>query len=355
MSATTWSRPTTSPHAWGAPRDSGGIMREVMLALLPGTALAIWFFGPGVAINVLIAILAALLTEAAFLRFRQRSLRPLGDGSAALAGWLLALCLPPLAPWWLPALGSVVAVGLAKQLYGGLGFNPFNPAMAGYVILLVSFPREFSLWLPAGNGNVMGGLSWLDSLRYSGTGQLPAGLAWDAMSAATPLAASREARVSAGGTVDGTRQINQGAHATQPGASGGVWAVVLGYLAGGLYLLWRGVIRWQAPVAFLVSLALLASVFWLFDPARFLAPWSHLLLGAAVLGAFFIVPDPVSGATSARGRLVFGAGAGALVYLIRTFGGYPDGVAFAVLLMNLAVPFIDARTRPTVHGHGRTR
>jgi electron transport complex protein RnfD len=236
---------------------------------------------------------------------------------------LLALAVPPGLPWWLLAFGTAVAVLLAKHAYGGLGQNPFNPAMAGYAVLLVSFPLEMTQW-PAPDAG------------------------WDAITGATALDTLRT-----GLRESYTMQeIMAGPAFGRVGASGGEW-VNLAALAGGLYLLARRVIRWHIPVAVLAGLAVPAALAHLFDPGAHAGAAFHLASGAAMLGAFFIATDPVSAATSDRGRLVFGAGIGLLTWIIRSWGGFPDGVAFAVLLMNLAVPLIDRYSVPRIHGEPR--
>ncbi len=341
---------TSSPHGHQG-GDTAVLMRRVIYALLPAIAGYVWYFGWGIVINILIAVVAALLAEAAILRLRGRPVAPsLGDGSAALTAVLLAFALPPLAPWWLPTIGALFAIVFAKQLYGGLGHNPFNPAMAGYVLLLISFPREMTSWLPPTTvSEYFPGLR--DTLGYVFFGHLPHGLSLDAVTAATPLDTVRSA-VGIDAALDELRQ-------TSPlfGMAGGHgWTTVNALLLlGGAWLLWQRIITWHVPVAMLGTLFGLALLFWLFDPQHNPTPLFHLFSGAAILGAFFIATDPVSGATTPRGRLLFGAGCGALTFVIRTWGGYPDGVAFSVLLMNMAAPLLDHYSRPRIYGHPRRR
>ncbi|MDD3609154.1 MAG: electron transport complex subunit RsxD [Halothiobacillaceae bacterium] len=332
----------TSPFP-GSGKSVGGLMWQVCAALVPGTLVALYVMGWGVLFNVLLAVAAGLAAEALMLLLRGRPVRPfLSDGSVVLTGWLLGLCLPALAPWWIPVVGMLFAVVVAKQLYGGLGYNLFNPAMVGYVVLLISFPREMTRW-PIPQGELPG---FGESLGIVFGAAPQAG--WDSVTGATPLDALRTV-LSHEGVV---QTALQGPAFGWLGGQGSEW-VVLAFLAGGLWLLWRGVIRWHIPVAVLTSLLLVSGLFWLIDPAHHASPLLHLFAGAAVFGAFFIATDPVTASTTVLGRLVFGAGIGLLIYLIRAFGGYPDGVAFAVLLMNLAVPLIDYYTRPRVFGHGR--
>ncbi len=329
---------TSSPHT--APiNDLSRLMRQVLLALIPGSLVAIYFFGWGVLLNIVLAVAVGLLSEAAMLALRGRPLRPfLSDGSVIVSAWLLAVCLPPLAPWWIPVLGISFAVIFAKHLYGGIGYNLFNPAMVAYAVLLVSFPKEMTQWgLP--QGVATHSLSFLDSLNLVFGGTLPAGVAWDGLSGATPLNVYKT-ELGQGAAWDG---IAQHSVFSAMGGVGWEW-MALAWLAGGLWMLWRKVITWRIPLAFLLTFGLLSLGFHLYEPARFASPLFHLLSGGVMLGAFFIATDPVSSSTTPRGQLIFGAGIGVLVFVIRGFAGFPDGVAFAVLLMNIAAPLIDHYT-----------
>ncbi|ROR35053.1 electron transport complex subunit RsxD [Inmirania thermothiophila] len=334
----------SSPHLHG-PASVTRLMGRVLLALVPGAAAATWLYGPGVPVQIALAAVTAVACEAAMLRLRGRPLRPfLTDLSAVLTGVLLALALPPTAPWWIAVVGAAFAIVVAKHLYGGLGYNPFNPAMVGFVVLIIAFPREMTAWpaptilapLPLAPGEVL-------RLIFGGTP--PSGLGLDAITMATPLDEVRTAL-----TLDkAVPEVLSGAAYGLLGGAAWQW-VALAYLAGGLYLAARRLIAWQIPAGMLGALAGLATVFHLLDPARYAGPLFHLFSGAAMLGAFFIATDPVTASTTPRGRLLFGAGVGAITYVIRTWGGFPDGVAFAVLLMNMAAPTIDQYTRPRVFG-----
>jgi electron transport complex protein RnfD len=322
-------------------------MRRVLYALAPAAVVHTWFFGWGLAINFAIATVAALATEAAILRWRGRGTRrALRDGSALITAALLSFALPPLVPGWIPALGAAIAIGLAKQVYGGLGKNPFNPAMVGYVFLLISFPVEMTQWIPPRMGDIdYQHLTLVSHLSYAVTGHLPAGVDIDVLTRATPLDLVKEGLRS-------MRTFQEIRAGSLFGDFGGVgWEWVANFIAlGGLYLLYTGTIRWQIPVAMLAGLLVPASLMYLVDTSRYAAPDFHLFSGASLLGAFFIATDPVSAATTDRGRLIYGAGIGILTYAIRTWGGYPDGVAFSVLLMNGAAPLIDRYARPRIYG-----
>lgn len=337
--------PIFSPPHLPAQSSVARVMREVLLALLPGIVCAAWFFGWGVLVNIVIAAVTCLAAEAMVLRLRGRAVAAtLADHSALLTGVLLALCLPPLAPWWIAVIGSLFAIVVAKQLYGGLGFNPFNPAMIGYVVLLISYPRELTLWNPP-TGIAAQHLSLGQTLALIFSNTLPAATTIDALTLATPLDATKTAF-----------GLGQTLHEIQASPLFGRYAGVgwewinFWFLLGGVYLLARRVIGWQIPVGLLGMLFFIALVFYASDSDAFPSPLFHLFSGAAMLGAFFIATDPVSASTTPRGRLIYGAGIGLVAYVIRTWGGYPDGIAFGVLLMNMAAPTIDYYTKPRVFG-----
>lgn len=337
----------SSPHG-SRPNRVDRIMLEVILALIPGTLAMIWYFGWGILINLVLAGLFAVLTETVALKLRRRPALPaLRDLSALVTALLFALAVPPTLPWWLTLLGMVFAIGVAKQLYGGLGYNPFNPAMVGYVFLLVSYPLAMTSWLPP-YMLAEQSLDFIDSVRLIFTGTPPAGLTWDAVTMATPLDQMRT-------QLDRNLMIEE-IHASPLwgdfGGRGWEW-VGNWFLLGGIFLIWRRVISWHIPVSMLLGLLITAGFFWTLDPQIHPVPAFHLFSGGAILGAFFIATDPVSACTTPKGQLIFGAAIGVLVFVIRTWGGYPDAVAFCVLLMNIAAPTIDYYTQPRVLGHDR--
>ena len=346
-------RIASSPYTHNQ-RQTSRIMMLVLLATLPGIAAQLWFFGWGTLIQLILASVSAWGAEAIVLKLRKQSVGGiLADHSAWLTGVLLAISIPPLAPWWMVVLGTVFAVIIAKQLYGGLGHNPFNPAMIGYVVLLISFTVQMTSWLPPQDiAARTPGI--VEVLQVIFSGHTAAGydmnalrLGIDGISQATPLDTFKTS-LHAGHDMTQIMQstIYQGAFA----GVGWQW-VNLAFLAGGLFLLWQKAIRWHIPLSFIISLAVCSTLGWLFAPDHLASPSIHLFSGATMLGAFFILTDPVTASTTNRGRLIFGALAGLLVWLIRSFGGYPDGVAFAVLLANITVPLIDYYTRPRVYGH----
>jgi electron transport complex protein RnfD len=314
------------------------VMTRVLLALLPGIAAYVFWFGPAILLQLALASVTALAGEALMLKLRGKPLGLfLGDMSAVVTGWLVALTFPPLAPWWLTVVGVLFAIVIAKQLYGGLGQNPFNPAMIAFAVCIVSFPALMSQW-PTTGGDFAN--QWQVIL-----GLLPR---IDAITSATPLDALKtNLKLAADANVPALLADGKiyGAFAGR----GWEW-VSLGYLLGGLWLVQQRIITWHIPAAFLAAMAVLSGGLWLWHPADYASPLFHLLAGGSMLGAFFIATDPVSGSTTPRGKLIFAASIGLLAYTIRVFGGYPDGVAFAVLLLNICVPLIDMYTQPPIFG-----
>lgn len=321
------------------------VMLQVLLALAPGILTYTWFFGPGVLVQITLATVFALVFEAIMLRWRGRPLKPfINDYSAVVTAVLFALCIPPLAPWWISCVAMLFAIVFAKHLYGGLGQNVFNPAMVAYVVVLISFPQVMTAWLPplsiAGHDLGLSG-----SLVAIFTGQVPVAGGWDAVTLATPLDVIKTGTES-GATIP---ELLRSPVFGSIGGLGWEW-IAAGFMLGGIFLLYRRVISWHVPVMLIVSVLLFSLPFWLFDPESNPFPLQQVFSGAVILAAFFIATDPVSGCVSNRGRLIFGAGVGIITLVIRYWGGYPDGVAFAVLLMNMAAPLIDRYTRPRMYG-----
>ncbi len=320
-------------------------MVQLSLALFPAIIALVYYFGPGVLINIIIATGVALASEALMLNLRQRPIKPyLSDGSALVTALLIAVSLPPLSPWWLTTVGTLFAIIFAKHLYGGLGYNPFNPAMVAYVLLLISFPVEMTSWLPI-TSLAESQVTFSSALQIIFTEQLPQQLSYDAISAATPLDMMKTQI----GLLQTPSEIMKNPVFSRFSGEGWQW-VNFWFAIGGIFLIYRKIISWHIPVAVIVSLATIAFITWLISPETTASPLFHLFSGATMIGAFFIATDPVSGATTIKGRLIFGAGIGLLTYVIRVWGGYPDGIAFAVILMNMLVPLIDYYTQPRVYG-----
>lgn len=350
---------SSSPHQ-RVRRDTGQVMRIVIYAMIPGMLAQTFFFGWGMLIQAVIAVFSAVLFEGVILYLRKRPIeRTLTDYSAALTGLLIAVSIPPTLPWWMTVIGVFFAIGVAKQVYGGLGFNIFNPAMIAYVVLLISFPAAMSLWLPA---TTQAGItpSFLDSVSLIFTGFTTSGYdvtqlrtIADGVTMATPLDTLKT------DLTQGLTYSESLSKATFNGsffdAAGAGWGwVSLAYLLGGLALVKTRVISWHIPGSMIVSVFICAAVLHLANGDVYASPLFHLLNGAVIVGAFFIATDPVSASTTPRGRIIFGAAIGFWIVIIRVFGGYPDAVAFAVIIMNMAVPLIDYYTRPRVYGKNVT-
>ncbi len=328
------------------------VMLLVIAGLIPGAVAQIYFFGYGVLINLIICAFFAIATEFVILKLRNRdAINTIKDNSALLTGLLLGLAIPPTLPLWMSIVGVAFAIIFAKQLYGGLGFNPFNPAMVGYVLLLISFPVEMTAWMPS--KELTGELpSFVDSLLLIINGKTAAGLTVtevrtlvDGFTMATPLDHLKTERMLG----HMTSEIASSVHYQQNLIG---WQLVnLGFFIGGLFLLAFKVIRWQIPLSILSSMIITSWVFHAWDPELYASTDFHLSAGATMLGAFFIATDPVSAATTPKGRIIYGALIGLFVILIRNFGGYPEAFAFAVLLLNLAAPTIDHYTQPIIYGH----
>jgi len=333
----------SSPHLHeGA--SVGGVMRCVIIALVPGILLSSWVYGWGVLLHCMLAVLCALGFEAAMLRLRDQDLSQyLRDGSAVVTALLFALAITPFAPWWVDFVGMGFAMIVAKHLYGGLGYNLFNPAMAGYVFVLLCFPTVLTVWpYAAGTDHVHAGLT--DSLSIIFTGHPLSGQV-DSLSGATPLGYMKS---QLNGMAMVTEIVSSPLFGTFAG-KGSEW-LACAWAGGGIWLLFKKIIKWQMPAVFLGTLFLFSLFCYWFDASRYPSPFFTLFAGGAMLAAFFIITDPVTASNTPRGRILYAAGIGFITVLIRMWGGYPEGVAFAVLIMNAAAPFIDERTRPRVFG-----
>ncbi|XAW90166.1 electron transport complex subunit RsxD [Vibrio sp. CDRSL-10 TSBA] len=342
----------SSPHA-RVKRSTADMMKWVALCALPGLLAQSYFFGFGTVIQLIFAIAVALLLEAGVMLLRKRPVSfALRDYSAVVTAWLLAVAIPPLSPWWIVVIGLIFAILIGKHLYGGLGQNPFNPAMVAYVVLLISFPVQMTSWLAPGELTAEP-VSLVNSVSLIFTGfnidglslqQIRTGI--DGITMATPLD-SLKTSLRAGHTMAeamGKPQFS--------GLAGIGWEWVnLAYLAGGLVLLKLRVINWHIPFSYLGGLLVASVLMMLLAPGTTASPMMHMLSGATMLGAFFIATDPVTASTTTKGRLIYGAFIGVMVFIIRSWGGFPDGVAFAVLLANMCVPLIDYYSKPRTYGH----
>jgi RnfABCDGE-type electron transport complex D subunit len=342
--------PVSAPHTTTT-QSVSRVMVTVMLALAPATLFGFWLYGWPSIWLFLMTVGAAAFGEALCLRLMDRPIMPaLYDGSAILTGWLLALSLPPWAPWWIGVFGGLFATVLAKQAFGGLGQNLFNPAMVARVALLISFPVQMTAWVgPAPLGSAMApGI--IDGLMVTLKGMTPQ---FDAIASASLLGFAKT-EMSRG--VDLLQSLGHAPMQTWFGSRAGslgetaAWLIV----AGGVVMMFLRIITWHTPVAMLLGIAIPAAILHAVDPARYLDMSTHLLSGGAMLGAFFIATDYVTSPNTSLGQLIFGFGCGLLTYVIRTWAGYPEGVAFAVLLMNSLTPIIDSYVKPRIYGRDRS-
>lgn len=347
-------RIASSPHTHSG-KLTARIMLWVIVAMVPAIIAQIYFFGTGVLIQSAIAISFALLLELLVTKLRgKKTLFFIGDFSVVLTALILAVAIPPYAPYWIILIGTFCAVMLGKHVYGGLGQNLFNPAMVGYVVLLVSFPLQMTSWLPALE-LLNEPPSFMDGWQLIFTGVSSDGFSLhqlmssaDGISQATPLDAVKTGLKHSESLIEIQRSpIFQSSHFY----TGLGWAQInLAFLLGGLVLIWKRIIHWQIPLAVLATVLIFASLSCLFNE-QLPSPIWQLFSGATMFCAFFIATDPVTASITPKGKLIFGALVGALMMLIRLYGGYPDGVAFAILLANICVPLIDQYSRPRVVGH----
>lgn len=310
-------------------------MGDVVLALLPATLAGIWFFGLGALLILAASIAGSMLTEWVFSPASERRARML-DGSGLITGLLLGLTLPPGLPLWMAFLGGVVSIGLGKLIWGGLGYNLFNPALVGRAFLLATFPVAMTTWSaqtgPTDFFDVQSSILALPFMQAT----------YDAMSAATPL---------------GLMKFE--------GQSTALWDLVIGkttgcigetsgllLILGGIYLALRRSLDWRVPASILLSVAAFTSILYLVDGDAYPGPLFSVFAGGLLIGAIYMATDPVSSPITPRGAWIFGVGVGLLVVLIRVFGGFPEGVMYAILLMNAATPLIDRYTQPRVFGKG---
>ncbi|MBF0447252.1 MAG: RnfABCDGE type electron transport complex subunit D [Magnetococcales bacterium] len=347
---------SSSPHVHGG--DSvPQIMKYVIWALIPATAMSVMVFGWPALLVIVITTATCMLTERVLNTMRGRA-STLRDNSAALTGLLLALTLPAHAPWWICVVGGVFAILVGKQIYGGLGYNMFNPALIARVFLLISFPVELTSWPGATGffGENAYGLSESIAIIFSGSHGVPELM--DAVSMATPLG-QYKTEVGLGRSVIEALGGNYGF--SHIGAAGGLVTGSLGETSaillalGGVYLIRKRLITWHIPLSMFVGCLVPAAVFWVISPEKYPDPLFHLVTGGLVMAAFFMATDMVTSPVTPKGQIWFGLGCGLLTYVIRTWGGYPEGVSFAIVIMNTAVPLIDQYTQPVIYGKAKSR
>ncbi len=305
-----------SPHIHGGDSVAKN-MHRVSTALMPAFLVSALFFGWHAIVTTAISVAACMLFEFLISRFLMKRPATLQDGSAALTGLLLAFNLPSDISWWIILIGALVAIGVAKMSFGGLGNNIFNPALVGRVFLLLSFPQQMT--------------TWPNPVRYA-----------DAVSGATPLALMKAGRFE-----ELPRALDM-LIGNIPGSMGEVAAIAL--LIGAVYLICTKTITWHIPVSILVTVFVFSGILYLCHPESFASPVYHLLSGGLMLGACFMATDYVTSPMTAKGQLIFGFGIGVLTVIIRSFGAYPEGMSFAILIMNAATPLINVYCKPKRFG-----
>lgn len=307
---------SSSPHQLDA-GSIPGIMHTVVMALFPACAASVYFFGVRALVLIIVCTVTCLAAEYSVQKIRGKPVK-IYDGSAMITGILLALTLPPGFPLFGAVIGSVFAIAVGKELFGGLGYNIFNPALLGRAFLQAAFPVLITTWVEPGT----------------------AVKAIDAVSAATPLALWKFE-----GNATSVMELFVGNVSGSLGETS-----VIAILIGGLYLRYKGVINWKLPLGYLGAMAAASLALWLYDPAKYASPLFHLFAGGAMLGAWFMVTDMVTSPTTPAGQWIFAAGAGVLAVIIRTFGGLPEGVMYSILFMNAFVPLLNKHTRPRIFG-----
>lgn len=340
-------KPVSGPHVLTI-RRVDDIMVKVIVALLPSIAFGIFIFGLPALYLTVVTVTAAIIFEAFCLNLKGVKAKSyLFDGSAVLTALLVAMTLPPWAPWWIGVLGSAIAIILGKQVYGGLGQNLFNPAMLARVALLVSFPIEMTSWVNV--SPLFTGISIGDSFAIT-FGQ---SYSFDGVTGATTLGAVKTG-FSQNQTLPDLLSDYSGIQAFigwERGSLGETSTLLI--LLGGVWLVRQGVIQWYIPLSVLASVTILSTAGYALDSQHFLSPWVHLNSGALMLVAFFIATDYVTSPNTPLGQIIFGTGCGTLIFIIRTWGGYPEGTGFAILLMNAVTPLIDHYIKPRIYGRYR--
>lgn len=302
------------------------VMFKVNLALFPALMLGILQFGMPALLLTVVTIVVALIAEAACKKINPNSQGELNDGAAILTALILVMSLPPHAPLWLGALGAALGILFGKQVYGGLGQNLFNPAMLARVVLLISFPVEMTKWIVPS--------AFYDGVWYK--------MGVDGVTSATTLGGMKE-----GSHTAFHWMANVFGNST--GSLGETSAILLAL--GGLWLLKEHIFTWHVPVATILGCLVPGTIMWFFAPDHVPVPLAQLTSGGLIMCAFFIATDPVSTPTSNFGKLLFGAGTGFLIWVIRSFGNFPEGVAFSILIMNAVSPLIEQYTRPRMYGY----
>jgi len=318
-----------SPHQQ-SPETTRKLMYGVVIALAPALAASIWFFGLGAIIVTLTSVLSCVAVEYLTQKYILKTKSSVTDGSAVVTGLLLAFNVPSNLPVHIIVIGAIVSIGVAKMTFGGLGSNPFNPALVGRVFLLISFPVQMTSW-PVPSGFQTG---YLDAV----TGATPLGIMSEGIRNGETVAALME-------KVPSHMQLFYG---YMGGSLGEIAALAL--IIGGIYMIWRKIITWHIPVSVLLTVAVFTGILWLADPSKFADPAFHLLTGGIMIGAIFMATDYVTSPMTHKGMIIYGIGIGVITVLIRTWGAYPEGVSFAILIMNAFVPLLNMYIKPARFG-----
>lgn len=320
---------SASPHIHSE-KSLKKIMYDVVIALIPAFLVSLYVFGINAFMVIAVAVISCLLFEYLIQKYLLKTSITITDGSALITGILLAFNLPSGLPIWMVIIGSLFAIGVVKMSFGGLGFNIFNPALAGRVFLLISFPVQMTMWPTAVENNTV---------------------MVDAVTGATPLGIIKEG-VMYGDTITSLSSKIPSSMDMLLGITGGSLGEMsaLALLIGGFYLLYKRVISWHIPITMLATIGIMTSIFWLINPEQYANPLIHLLSGGAILGAFFMATDLVTSPMTKKGMFVFAIGIGIITVVIRLFGAYPEGVSFAILIMNSFVPLINSYFKPRRFG-----
>ena len=318
-----------SPHQQ-SPETTRKLMYGVVIALAPALAASVYFFGIGAIIVTLTSVLSCVAVEYLIQKFILKTKPSVTDGSAVVTGLLLAFNVPSNLPVYIIIIGAIISIGVAKMTFGGLGSNPFNPALVGRVFLLISFPVQMTSW-PVPSGFKTG---YLDAV----TGATPLGILSEGVKAGETVSALME-------RIPTHMQLFYG----QMGGSMGEIAA-LALIIGGIYMIWKKIITWHIPVSVLMTVAIFTGILWLADPTKFADPLFHLLTGGIMLGAIYMATDYVTSPMTPKGMIIYGIGIGVITVLIRTWGAYPEGVSFAILIMNAFVPLLNMYIKPARFG-----
>ena len=310
-----------SPHVHSG-ESVQKIMLSVIIALLPAFVVSVFYFGLPVIVLTLVSVGCCVLFEYLIQRFMMKVPTTISDGSAVVTGLLLAFNVPANLPIWMMVVGALVAIGIAKMPFGGLGHNLFNPALVARVFMLISFPVAMTTWP-------------VPSPIWGFT---------DAITGPTPLGILTESATVNMGEMPRYLDLLVG---QMGGSFGEISAIAL--LLGAIYLLWKRVITWHIPVSFILTVFIFSGIFYLIDPTQYANPFFHVLTGGLLLGAFFMATDMVTSPTTPSAMLVFGAGCGLITIIIRLFGAYPEGVSFSILLMNAMVPLLNRWFKPKTY------